>query len=371
MTLEHVLETLCAISDAPGKSVKRACEETGKKAVGWVAPYGPEELIYAANCIPVALWGGQVEIKKARTYLPPFACSIMQSIMEYEANSTYDGVLSAVTIPAVCDTLKCFGQKWKGACPAIPFVHPQNRSLDCAVDFLTSEYQLIRKKLEGILGIEITDEAIGDAICLYNDYRALMRKFTAVAAEHMDVITPAVRHKVIKAAHFVDKKDYLPLMQNLINELDKLPKDQFSGKRLVLSGLLFEPPALLDILHGYHAGVVADDLGQETRQFSCDVPYDANPLRAMAKQWRDRICTFAYDPRKTRVEHLLQLAKAKDADGIIIGLMKFCDPEEYDVPIIMEACQKADIPLLVVDIDQQAVGTEQFQTRVQAFLESM
>ena len=82
MSLELILKELCAMSDAPKKTIQAACAAAGKRAVGWVAPYGPEELIYAAGCIPVALWGGQVEIKNARTYLPPFACSIMQSIME-------------------------------------------------------------------------------------------------------------------------------------------------------------------------------------------------------------------------------------------------------------------------------------------------
>ena len=187
----------------------------------------------------------------------------------------------------------------------------------------------------------------------------------------MDVITPAIRHKVIKAAHFADKKAYIPLVTALIDELEKLPKNQFAGKKLVLSGLLFEPASLLDIFKGYGAGVVADDLAQESRQFSCDVPYDPDPVRAMARQWQNRVCTFAYDPRKTRVTRLIQLARAHAADGIVIGLMKFCDPEEYDVPIIMDACREANIPLLVVDIDQQAIGDEQIQTRVQAFLEGM
>ena len=371
MSLDLLLKELCVIADAPKKSILNACASSGKKAVGWVAPYGPEELIYAANCIPVALWGGQVEIKKAHTYLPVFACSIMQSIMEYEANGTYDDVLSAVTIPAVCDTLKCFGQKWKGKCPAIPFVHPQNRSLNCAADFLCAEYNLIRKKLEDIIQVTITDEAIGEAIVLYNDYRAVMRRFTEVAAEHMDVITPVLRHKVIKAAHFVDKKDYIPLVKSVIEELEKLPKNQFRGKKIVLSGLLFEPASVLELFDTYSVGVVADDLAQESRQFSADVPYDADPVRAMAHQWQNRTCTFAYDPRKSRVTNLVKLARAHGADGIVLGLMKFCDPEEYDVPIIMDACREANIPLLVVDIDQQAVGTEQIQTRLQAFIESM
>lgn len=371
MSMNEMIQELCAVADAPGKSIRSTLASTGKRAVGWVAPYAPEEIIYAAGCIPVGLWGGQVELRKARTYLPPFACSIMQSIMEYEANGTYDDVLSAVVIPAVCDTLKCFGQKWKGQCPAIPFVHPQNRSLSCAVDFLTSEYQLVRTKLEKILDVEITDRALGEAICLYNDYRQAMRRFTEIAAEHMDVVTPAIRHKVIKAAYFMDKKDYVPKIKALTRELQKLPRNQYEGRRLVLSGLMFEPESLLNILSTYDAAVVADDLAHESRQFSCDVPYDPDPLRAMAKQWQLRVCSFAYDQRKERVEQLIRTALANQADGIVIGLMKFCDPEEYDVPIIMEECEKVNIPLLVVDIDQQAVGDEQIQTRFQAFIESM
>ena len=85
-------------------------------------PYAPEEIIYAFDCIPVGLWGGKIELLKARTYLSAFACSIMQSVMEFEVKGTYD-FLEAVLIPAVCDTLKCFGQKWKGICPVIPFVY--------------------------------------------------------------------------------------------------------------------------------------------------------------------------------------------------------------------------------------------------------
>ena len=51
--------------------------------------------------------------------------------------------------------------------------------------------------------------------------------------------------------------------------------------------------------------------------------------------------------------------------------MKFCDPKEYDVPIIMEACEKAGLRLLTIEIDQQAHSFEQIRTRVQSFVESM
>ena len=64
--LDQYIKQLAEIADAPGK----ACYDlkaSGKNLVGWVAPYAPEEIVYAAGAIPVGLWGGQVELKKART----------------------------------------------------------------------------------------------------------------------------------------------------------------------------------------------------------------------------------------------------------------------------------------------------------------
>ena len=45
--------------------------------------------------------------------------------------------------------------------------------------------------------------------------------------------------------------------------------------------------------------------------------------------------------------------------------------QEYDVPIIMEACEKAGLRLLTIEIDQQSNSFEQIRTRVQSFAESM
>jgi benzoyl-CoA reductase/2-hydroxyglutaryl-CoA dehydratase subunit BcrC/BadD/HgdB len=218
MDINNIIDYLVKSADSPEKTIKESCEKNNKEAVGWVAPYAPEEIIYAANCIPVGIWGGQVELTKARTYLPAFACSIMQSIMEYETRGTYD-LLKAVLIPAVCDTLKCFGQKWKGTCEAIPFVFPQNREAKSAEGFLESEYKYIKSRLEEILGITITEEALQDSIVLYNDYRAEMRRFVEIASNRTDIITPLIRHKIIKASYFMDKKDYLEYIRELNKKL--------------------------------------------------------------------------------------------------------------------------------------------------------
>src|SRR3712207_2452665 len=82
--VETIINELSAIASNPKKAMEDFKKETGKGAVGVMPVYAPEELIHAAGFLPVGIWGGQKSISKARTYLPPFACSIMQSVMEMQ-----------------------------------------------------------------------------------------------------------------------------------------------------------------------------------------------------------------------------------------------------------------------------------------------
>lgn len=60
--LEKNINRLVLAADDPKKTIEETCRGSGKRAVGWVAPYAPQELIEAAGCIPVGLWGGQAEL---------------------------------------------------------------------------------------------------------------------------------------------------------------------------------------------------------------------------------------------------------------------------------------------------------------------
>ncbi|SFH01693.1 2-hydroxyacyl-CoA dehydratase family protein, partial [Clostridium homopropionicum] len=156
--IDSIINELTSISNNPIKAMEDFKKETGKGAVGVMPYYAPEELIHAAGFLPVGIWGGQKSISKARAYLPPFACSIMQTVMEMQLEGVYDD-LEAVLFSVPCDTLKCLSQKWKGTSPVIVFTHPQNRKIEAANKFLVEEFKLVREKLEKILNTEITDEA--------------------------------------------------------------------------------------------------------------------------------------------------------------------------------------------------------------------
>ena len=84
-TVDEIIAELKAIADDPKKAMDDYKAETGKGAVGIMPIYAPEEMVHATGYLPMGIWGAQgKQISKARTYLPAFACSIMQQVMELQ-----------------------------------------------------------------------------------------------------------------------------------------------------------------------------------------------------------------------------------------------------------------------------------------------
>lgn len=369
--IENIINELSAIASNPRKAMEDYKAETGKGAVGVMPYYAPEEIIHAAGFLPMGIWGGQRSISKARAYFPPFACSIMQSVMEMSLEGMYND-LKAVLFSVPCDTLKNFSQKWKGTSPVIVFTHPQNRKLDCSNAFLVEEFKLIREKLEKILETEISDEAINNSIKVYNENRQVMREFSDLVAEYPQIIDPTKRHAVMTSRHFMEKSKHTAMVKELMAEIKALPVEPWTGKKVILTGITAEPNELLEIFKENGLAVVADDLAQESRQFRLDVPEGTDPLLRLAKWWQDFDgCSLATNPKKPRGQMLIDMVKKYKADAVVVCMMKFCDPEEFDYPVYNTEFEEAGVKSLYIEIDQEATAFEQVKTRVQSFSEMM
>lgn len=267
------LERLQRACANPREQLDRYLEQ-GKQVVGCFAPYAPEELVHAAGLIPMGMWGGRTELKLAKSYLPAFACPIMQANMELGLKGAYQGI-SAVIIPTMCDTLRCMTQNWRFGMkdiPMIPIVYPQNRTSPASVDYLISEFETVLTILYTITGNMVSEKSMEEAIAVYNQHNATMREFDTAANDHLDVITPKVRHVVHKSAFFFEKGEHTALVQEIIAGLKELPAHHWTGNKIILAGILCEPEEVLDILEENQLAVVADDLAQESRQYRTDTP---------------------------------------------------------------------------------------------------
>lgn len=368
--LKKCLDTFQFISHNPQKVFEEHLA-SGKKVVGCFPFYIPEEIVHAGGMIPFGLWGGQVTPTLAGKYSPTFTCSILRSCLEFGLKGVYKG-LSCAIMPILCDSFRGTSCGWRAGVdiPLAIFIYPQQRTDPYAKEFLVNEFNQLRKRIEDFCGCKIEDTEIEKSIAVYNEHSAVMMEFAKVANEHLDVITPVVRHNVFKSAHFIEKSEHTKLVRKTIELLKQRPVHKWSGKKIVLSGITAEPDEILGLFEEYSMAVVGDDLAQESRLYRTPVPEAGSPMERLAGQWFNRTsCSVIHEPNFTRGQMLVNMAREADADGIVLCLMHFCDVEEYDLPLIKDAAQKAGIKFLVLEIDQSIQHNEQARTKIQSFAE--
>lgn len=371
--IDNLFNEFKDIAENPKKYINKHIEKTGEKAIGCMPLYTPEELILAAGMFPVGVWGANSKVSKAKTYFPAFICSLLQTTLENALNGEYN-MLSGMMITNYCDSLKCMGQNFKLTVKDIEFIPvtvPQNRKMEAGKEFLKSQYKMNIEQLEKISGNKITDKSLEKAIEIYDKHRKVMNEFSLLASKYPNVITPIKRSYVMKSSYFMDKKDHTEKVKNLMNEIRNIDVGEFKGKRIITTGIIADSEDLLQILEENNVAIVGDDIAHESRQYRTLTPKSEKPLDRLVEQFSNRECSTLYDPERKRGKNIIKMAKERKADGIIVFMTKFCDPEEYDYPQMKKDFEEAGIAHVIIETDMQMKNYEQARTAIQAFSETL
>ncbi len=366
-SVQEILNQLKEVAEHPAAQ-KDAFIAAGKKVVLTAPVYTPEELVHSFGMVPMGAWGADVELREAKRYFPAFICSIVQSLVELGVKGVYDGV-SAIIIPSLCDSLKVAGENWKYAVPSIPFLpmtYPQNRKPTYGKEFTKKEYEKLILELEKISGEDFNDQKLLESIKIYNEHNAVMRELSKVLADHPE-ISATERSAVYKSAFFMLKEEHTRSVRELLEALQA----QEPGKaklKIMTTGILSDSPSLLTIIDRNHLQIVADDVAAESRQYRTDALEDSTALDSLSGKFcaMDH-CSVLYDSEKKRVNLIVETAKSRGAKGVLVVLTKFCDPEEFDYPLIKKACEAAGLPIILIEVDRQMENYEQAGTMIETF----
>ena len=374
MSIEVMIKEFAEIAANPKAQLNKYKAE-GKKCIGVLPYYAPEELVEAAGMVPFGMWGSNKKtIARAKEYCATFYCTIAQLALEMLLDGTMDQ-LDGIITPTICDTLRPMSQNFRVAMkdklPCIFLAHPQNRFAPWGLQFCIDQYTNVRNELNKIAGHEMTDEDIRAAIVLYNKARAARREFVKLANDHCDVITATKRSAVLKAAWFMTKAEYTKKLVALNAELKALPVCEWKGVKVVTSGIICDNPELLKIFDDNNIAIAADDVAHETRAFRVDASEEGDPMMALAQQFADQDYeVLLYDPQSSknrRGEFVANMVKESGAQGLILFMQQFCDPEEMEYPYLKKALDEAGIPHIKLGVDQQMRDFGQAATAIQAF----
>ncbi|MBS7227396.1 MAG: (R)-2-hydroxyglutaryl-CoA dehydratase subunit beta [Oscillospiraceae bacterium] len=374
MSIETLVNEFSAIAANPHGQLK-AYKEKGMKCIGVMPYYAPEELVYAAGMMPMGMWGSNKKtISRAKEYCATFYCTIAQLDLEMLLDGTCD-LLDGVITPTICDTLRPMSQNIRVAMsekmPCIFLAHPQFRRPAFGLKFCHDQYTHVKTELEKIRGSEIKDEEIRDAIKVYNKSRKARREFVKLANAHCDVIDPIMRSAVLKASYFMRKDEYTEKLEALNTELRALPEAKWNGVKVVTSGIIVDNPTLLKIFKDNNVAIAADDVAHESRMIRVDADETGDPMEALCKQFADQdYDVLLYDEaseQNRRGEYVANLVKESGAQGLVLFMQQFCDPEEMEFPYLKKALDAAGIPFIKLGVDQQMRDFGQAATAIQAF----
>ena len=374
MNAKDLIAALSQAGRTPKETIARSVRESGKAPIGCFPIYLPEEIIYASGLLPVGMWGGQTAMTEVDRYIQGFCCSVMRANMELGLRGAYQN-LKAIVIPTYCDTMKSILANWTVALKepkVLAYTVLQNRNSSGSLDFILYQNEKLRSDLSEITGKPISDSDIEQAFRVYEDYRAAVRRFVAMVRDYPVSLTPTGRHLILKAAWFMDKKEYTRQLNELLDALSAQPKETLAGPRVVVTGLMMEPVKLLDVFTENRFTIVADDLAHESRQFRTLSRESGSVMERIACRMIDlKGDTFFYEENKSKGSRLIQQVKDERADGVVVCMFKFCDPEEFDYPVYKKELTEAGIPMLYIEVDQQMDSVEQIRTRIQSFAEML
>ncbi len=368
MAWQEIIEQFQSICRNPYGHSKEWQSKTNKKVVGWFMYDTPEEIIHASGSLPVAVLGSNTHLTRCDAYAQNFICSLVRSTLEIGLEGTLEW-LDGSGFPHVCDSAQNIAGIWAKHCSTAyvdSLFWPKSLNSPSAREYTIEELKRFKIGLEKYLGRSISEESIGKSIKVYNKTRGLLRKI----AGQTDKLSCREKYEIFKAALLIPKEEFNVLAEKLLEALDRRAPLAKSRIPLAVSGIMWEPPEILDLFDELGASIVADDFCTGSRYFAADVPESGKPLEDLVDYHLNRIPYACYHyAGDARADFLNDQIKKSYAKGLVFLHLKFCDPEDYDYPHLASTLDKVEVPNIYLESEYQTASLGQIRTSLEAFLE--
>ncbi len=357
----------------PAAYGKRLKEEGGRKVVGYLCSYAPEEMIYAAGAHPFRLFGTGDDIHLADAHFQSYCCSLVRGALEGALAGRFD-FLDGVVFPHTCDSIQRLSDVWRINMHGhfhLDVVLPVKLDTDSAKAYMTDVLEKFRSDLERKLGTSITEDGLKKAARTFNDIRGSLKRLYELKSENPGIVSGADLYAVVKASMIMDRDRVVRLLPGVVRELEKRrgTGEGEEGKRLVLAGGICNHPDVYRVIEEAGGVVVWDDLCTGSRYFEEVTEGGGSPVADLAGHYLARpVCPAKHSGLYARAERLVEIVKEKRAAGVVFLFLKFCDPHSFDCPYLKKALDEAGIPSMVLEVEDRLPSEGQLTTRFETFV---
>lgn len=360
-----------------GNTVVDDWKKEGKKVIGTICCHVPEELIYAAGLLPYRIRAtGCQDDSRGEEWMSSWACSYCRSCLQFLLDGRYeflDGIICSdgcLMAGRIFDNWIYAGGKDESYMMA-QIGAPRVRSQQ-SFDFYVQQLTALKKKLECFTGKSITDDAIKDAVAVYNKTRFLIRKLYELRKAEYPQITGEECLKLTLAAMSLPKPLYNDLLEEKIKEIQQRPPLRDFRARLMIIGSALDDPAYLKVIEDAGGLIVTDLNCFGSRYLWSSVTVETPVLESLAKAYLENIvCPRMVDMHTDILQLIVDMAREYRVDGIIFTKMQNCELWGCEGLYFYQKLQEAGYPVLNLEREEIMTSTGQLSIRAEAFVEML
>ena len=349
-------------------------KKQGKKVIGILCSYVPEEIVYAAGMLPWQITGTWREnITQASAYRQENSCGFCNHVLESLLTGELDFLDGVIATDRDQDLLRLW-DVW-ASLKKTPFCHVMHVPFidsEIACQQMSKEIRRLIGSLEEYGGVKITQESLGASIDTYNKTRTLLTRMYELRKREVPPLSGAEVLGIMTAAGVMPKDQFNQEIGTLLPYLEgRKTSLKHVHPRLLVSSDMLDNPGYLNLIE--EASLVAmDDLDAGSRYLVQAVDTSlADPIYALAKRYISRHGA----PRMTfwdkQTEQLVKWVREFDIDGVISLQQTYCYPQMYRMPFLSQKLKEAGISNMTIKREYHLANLGQLRTRIGAFVEML
>ncbi len=374
------------MSEVHGLRIKELLDEKdqGRKIVGSYCVFVPEELVLAANASLVGLCSGaDFATESVEQYLPRNTCSLIKSSFGFKLGKVCPYLESADMIVGenTCDGKKKAYETLDTLVDNLYVMDiPQVKSEQGRM-LLKSEYYRFMQALQELTGHEVTLESLKKGIQIVNEKRGAIHRLSALRKASPAPIS-GLDALLANQVFFYDNPERFTasvnkicdeLTERIANKEGVFPENT---PRILISGCPMAVPnwKFPWIVESSGAVIVGEEscVGERGTRNLTDAT--GNSLDELMDAIIDRyfkVDCAIFTPNSERTQHIQEMVKAYNADGVIHYGLQFCQPYIMESIPVENKLEDAGVPVLRVETDYSMEDVGQLKTRVEAFVEQL
>jgi benzoyl-CoA reductase/2-hydroxyglutaryl-CoA dehydratase subunit BcrC/BadD/HgdB len=374
--MANAIYILIDVTEDPDRYRARCKRSHDGKVIGVFPMNFPAEIVAAAGALPVVVPDRKGSITVGNQLLTEFYCGYTRSLANQVGTGglkLYDAFLNADHCIQLLGAIDVLRQER----PEKPvfFEH-----LIAAMDDPWTHEQVPRKMASFLREVErvtertINTEDLGRSIRSFNENRRLLRGIFQDRRTGDSRFTPREVQALVQSSMVMDRGEHSALLRRVLAERAEFrPRDE--RIRLHFSGHLCHAPRIeiFELFEECGATAVDDDLHTGARSISTDVDEEIPPLEALARRYFDQNREWPCPTRVQKSVHwgrrLLEAVETSGAEGVVVLMVRFCEPHMFHYPELRKALEASGVPHLLIETEHEGLPLEALRTRVEAFLE--